>query len=87
MMVELEKGREIFDAAIGVTRIRESGSWIPQFIKEWVNHCLDRRQPLSWGILEQLGNKVDCAWVGLSEDLYAVSNSIVFGEIFECVPC
>jgi len=73
VMVKLEKSWKIFCAAVGVTRIGKSGSWISQLIKEWVDHCLDRRQSLCWCVLEQLGNKVDCGWISLSEDLHSIS--------------
>jgi len=70
MMVELEKRRKIFCATVGVTRIRKSSSWIPQLIKEWMNHGLDRRESLSWCVLEQFRDEVNCGWVSFSENLH-----------------
>lgn len=56
MVVEIEEGRKILGTSIGMTRVGQARSRIPNLIKEGVDHGVNGRQALSRGVLEQLGD-------------------------------
>ncbi len=68
MTGEIEKGGQILDWAIWMTRVREAGRGLSQLVKEWVNHSIDGRQSLGGGILEEARNQLNGVRVSLAED-------------------
>ena len=54
VVVEVKKLGHILGRAARVTRVRESGVGIPQFIEEWMNHRIYSRQALRRSILKKL---------------------------------
>jgi len=43
---------------------------LPDLIKEWVNHCFNRREPFRWSVLQEVRNEIQSLWRGFcAEDL------------------
>ena len=69
MQGKVKERGEVPESTILVSRIGKFCAWIPQFIKEWVNHSIYGRQALCRGILEEFGDEVDGVGLCLSENL------------------
>jgi len=67
---EIKKWRKISWTTILVTRIGKSSIWVPQLVKEWMNHGLDSRQALSRCVLQKLRDEIDGARIRFAENLY-----------------
>ena len=56
-------------STVRVTRIRQAGIWVPQFVEEGVHHCVDSGQTLGRRVLEEFRDQIDCVGIGLPEHL------------------
>lgn len=70
MVVEVEELRHVLGRTSRVARVRESSVRVSQLIEEGVNHGLNGGQTLCRCVFEELGNEIDGAGVGLTEDLF-----------------
>ena len=71
MVVEVKEVWQIPYSAVGVTRIRQTCAGVSQLVEEGVDHGINRRQSLSWCVLEQLRDQVDSVGVCFTEHLDA----------------
>jgi hypothetical protein len=46
MVSEIEQSRKISSGPIRMTRVRQTCARIPQLVKEWLHHCVDRGESL-----------------------------------------
>lgn len=68
MTSKVEQGGEFAELAAAVSRVRKLGVGVAKLIEEGVNHGINCRLSLGWGVLKQSSDKVDSVGVGLSED-------------------
>lgn len=81
-MREIEKSGQVFSAAVGMTRVRQSCARVPQLVEEGVDHGFNRGQALRRSVLEQLGDEIDRVGLGFAEHLTIYISCVVFVSTF-----
>ena len=69
MASEVEQCWEILQLTSLVPRVRQLRAWVPQLVEERMDHGVDSAESLGRGVLEELGNEIDCVRIGLAENL------------------
>jgi len=59
---KIEKTRQVLGTAIRMAGVREAAVRIAELVKEGVDHGIDGRETLSWGVLEQRRDQIDGLW-------------------------
>lgn len=60
---------KVASGTIRVTRVGQAGAWIPQLVKEGMDHGIDSGETLCGSVFEQLGDEIDGIRISLAEDL------------------
>ena len=70
MASKVEEGGKIPGGSVGMTRVRETGVGVSQFIEKWMSHGFDGGKTLSRGILQESSDQVNRVVRSLAEDLH-----------------
>jgi len=71
---KVEQRWEIF--AVGQSRL-----WVPELVKEGVDHGLDRCEPSGWRVFQKTGNQLQCLWRGPGPEDFVEGVGFDLGEL------